>query len=48
MLAFDDIVHPGYPTLHQTWRSFLGEHPELESRENVVDGTGTAIAVRMH
>jgi predicted O-methyltransferase YrrM len=46
MLAFDDIVHPTYPTLCRTWQSFLAEHPELDHRENLVDGTGTAIAIR--
>ena len=45
MLAFDDIAHPAYPTLHQTWRAFLSNFSSLVVRENVSDATGTAIAV---
>jgi predicted O-methyltransferase YrrM len=44
MLAFDDISHPTYPTLHDTWRRFIADHPGLLVRENARDGTGTALA----
>lgn len=46
MLLFDDIMHATYPTLGDTWRSFLGERRELIGRENTRDGSGTALAVR--
>jgi len=48
MLIFDDINHPTYPTLYDTWRAFVADHPELVVHENRVDATGTAIAVRTH
>ena len=46
MLAFDDITHPTYPTLYDTWRGFVDSHGELITRENRRDGTGTALAFR--
>ena len=46
MLAFDDITHPSYPTLYDTWSSFVASHRELITRENRCDGTGTALAFR--
>ncbi len=46
MLVFDDITHPKYPTLHQTWKTFLAAHSNWSIRENVRDGTGTAIAIK--
>jgi predicted O-methyltransferase YrrM len=45
MLVFDDIIHPGYPTLHATWRRFTARHPRLILRENLRDGNGTALAL---
>jgi len=45
MIAFDDIAHPEFPSLHAMWKSFLSDHAELVAIENTVDGTGTAIAV---
>jgi predicted O-methyltransferase YrrM len=46
MLTFDDIAHPGYPTLHRTWSEFVSALPDLEVRENSRDATGTGIAIR--
>jgi len=45
MLVFDDITHAEYPTLRDTWRGFLSEHPDFSDRENTRDATGTAIAI---
>jgi len=45
MLAFDDIAHGTYPTLGDTWRVFLSEHPDFSERENTRDASGTAIAI---
>jgi predicted O-methyltransferase YrrM len=47
-LVFDDISHPTYPTLYDTWRVFVDERPELVAHENRVDATGTALAVRKY
>lgn len=47
MLAFDDIAHPEYPTLHRTWQSFVDTQPGLTVRENLRDATGAAIAVSL-
>ncbi len=46
MIVFDDIAHPTYPSLHQTWQSFTDDNPDLVVRENRRDATGTALAVR--
>lgn len=46
LLVFDDIAHPTYPTLIDTWRGFVGAHPSLIARENLTDATGTALALR--
>jgi predicted O-methyltransferase YrrM len=45
MIAFDDIAHPDYPTLHRTWQEFVDAHPDLIVRTNTSDATGTAIAL---
>lgn len=46
MLVFDDIAHEEFPTLHRVWREVRAQFPTLTTRENLRDGTGTAIAVR--
>ncbi len=46
LLVFDDIVHPTYPTLHDTWRGFAVCHSDLYTRENMSDATGTALGIR--
>ena len=47
MMAFDDIAHPDFPTLHRTWQAFLCAHPGLSALENLTDATGTAIAIAL-
>lgn len=46
LFVFDDIAHQQFPTLRDVWWEFVDRHPELITRENTTDSTGTAIALR--
>lgn len=47
VLVFDDICHPGYTGLAETWRRWTGTQKCLKTVENTRDATGTAIALKV-
>ena len=45
-ILFDDIIHPGFPTLLGVVKSFAANHPELALLLNTTQDNGVAILLR--